>query len=95
MNIMEKIDLKLNESSSNVNGVADAMTRAIMGEKRIAISQLEKLLPLEYSTFGDIKDYNKVYGILFNDIKKAINKSLKSAKYLNASPKEIIKGLGK
>jgi hypothetical protein len=70
----------LNEKTSNVNDVAYAMVRAIMGDKDEATKTLAKLLPLDQAKFQPGSEYNKAFGTLFNDFKKAIDKALKAAK---------------
>ena len=76
----DNIDESLNETTSNINDVAYAMTRAIMGNKDEATKTLSKLLPLKQAKFQPGDEYNKAFESLTSDIKKAINKSLSHLK---------------
>jgi len=76
----EDIDESLNETTSNINDVAYAMTRAIMGNKDEATKTLNKLLPLEEAQFQPGREYNKAFANLMSDIRKSINKSLNHLK---------------
>lgn len=76
----DKVDESINEMTSNINEVADAMTRAIMGNKDEATKALSRMLPLKQAKFQPGEEYNKAFEGLMKDIRKAINKSLSHLK---------------
>lgn len=68
---------KLNvTASSDLKGVADNITRLLLGNPKSALSQLNRLLPLEgldFSTVGPTEYnelYSKVYKGIFDVLKK-------------------------
>ena len=77
MRLQEHLEV-LNEDTARIKKVADAMTRVIMGDAKIGMRDLAKLVPFYYFD-GNNKKYNKAYDTLYSDILKAINKATKSA----------------
>ena len=81
--VKDDLSGELNETKMNRTEVADVagdLTRLIMGDKKIAMRNLEKSLPLKSATFEPGKEYNDAFSALWRDIQKAIEKALKSAK---------------
>lgn len=67
-----------NLNESNANQIADDMARLVMGDSSQALNNLKKQVPFDAKWTMDTFKYNKAYAQLYKDIKKAIDKAIKS-----------------
>lgn len=68
---------KLDEAKTDINKLADVMTRIIIGDQQQGLNQLKKLLPIRAISFSAGEEYNREYDSLFINIKNAISPYIK------------------
>lgn len=67
---MEKISQYIKKSSAQ--SVADAFTRALLGNTQTGLRQLQSALPLKLDIPKDSDEYNRVYKKTYQAIEKII-----------------------
>lgn len=79
MDIVEKINTALNEAGVSLITVADSFARYLIGDKKIAVSELGKAqqLPTPGLKKMSPKEYNDLYQKLHLELHKVIRKHMK------------------
>lgn len=78
MNVLDRIDEKLNEGVSTMS-IADSFARYLIGDRKIAINELKKYqdLPTKGLANMEAKEYNDLFQKLHVDLSKVISKHMK------------------
>lgn len=79
MSKLEKYMGRTDEAlSMELNRVIDQFARFLIGDRKSALNQLEKLMKTNVPfSQKSSEEYNKMYNALFSDIKRAVEKHIK------------------